>query len=206
MLNLIQHFNAFVENYGLIALFITLFFETVGLPLPGESVLITISTFAASGGVNIVEVVLIGTCAAVAGDNVAYFIGRRYGRDLILTYGCRFGVTHEKYRKVELATERYGVFIVLFARFVVLFRQLNGLVAGSANMAWHKFFIANVLGSILWVLFWTTLAYQFGQNISLVPIALHHMSYIAAIVVLALLVTILILFLRHRMKMRSRLH
>ncbi len=196
MRSLLEHFEFFVEHYGLIALFVTVFLETVGLPLPGESVLVTTSAIAANGGLNILTVAITGIIAAVAGDNLAYFIGRRFGRELILKHGSRFGVTDERYRKVEEVTQKYGAYIVVIARFVVLLRQLNGLVAGSVNMNWHKFFIANVIGSTLWVLFWTTLSYQFGQNVSLIPTLLHHSSLVAAVVVLVLLLMILIFYLR----------
>ncbi|WP_299475899.1 DedA family protein [uncultured Roseibium sp.] len=205
MLDLPEHYKVFVEHYGLIVLFITLFLETLGLPLPGETALIMTSALASDGGLNIVSVAAAGITAAMAGDNVAYLIGRRYGRGLVLTYGRRFGVTDENYRKAEQATEKYGAYIVVFARFFVVLRQLNGLVAGSANMSWPRFLLANLVGSTLWVLFWTTLVYQFGHTIALIPKALHHLSLIAAMSVPVLLILLVILYRRYGIDIRSRL-
>lgn len=183
MHHLADHFENLLETYGLVILFPTIFFETFGLPLPGESALVATSALAAKGSLNIVAVAITASLAAIAGDNVAYLIGRRYGRAIILAYGTRFGITEEKYEAAERATNTYGAYVVVCARFFVLLRQLNGLVAGSANMPWMKFFVANVVGSVLWVLFWTILAYQFGQHVSLQAKGLHHISVIVAILV-----------------------
>ncbi|WP_372571613.1 DedA family protein [Ruegeria jejuensis] len=202
MHHLPEHFASLIESYGLIVLFVTLFFETFGLPLPGESALVATSAVAANGSLNIVAVAAVAGLAAIAGDNVAYLIGRRYGRALILAYGGRFGISEAKYQAAERATEKYGAYVVVCARFFVLLRQLNGLVAGSANMPWPRFFVANVVGSALWVSFWATLAYQFGQHISLLPKALHHLSLIAAILIPAILVLVFV-FGRSGLKARS---
>ncbi|WP_109313035.1 DedA family protein [Ruegeria sp. AU67] len=103
-----------------------------------------------------------------------------------------FGVTEEKYEAAERATNKFGACDVVCARFFVLLLQLNGLVAGSANMPWMKFFIANVVGSVLWVLFWTILAYQFGQHVSLLAKGLHHVSVIVAILIPVALILVFV--------------
>ncbi|MFA3918686.1 DedA family protein [Ruegeria hyattellae] len=202
MHHLPEHFANLIESYGLIVLFVTLFLETFGLPLPGESALVATAAIATDGSFNIFAVAAVAGLAAVAGDNVAYLIGRRYGRALILVYGGRFGISEAKYQAAERATEKYGAYAVVCARFFVLLRQLNGLVAGSVNMPWPNFFIANVLGSALWVSFWSTLAYQFGQHISLLPKALHHLSLIAVILVPTILVLVFV-FGRSRLKVHN---
>ncbi len=201
-----DHFENFVQNYGLFVLFPTIFFETFGLPLPGESALVATSALAAKGTLNIfavAAVAAVASLAAIAGDNVAYLIGRRYGRAIILAYGSRFGITETKYEAAERATNKYGAYVVVCARFFVLLRQLNGLVAGSANMPWVKFFLANVAGSVLWVLFWTTIAYQFGHSVSLLPDAVHHILLIGAVLVPVALVLVLVFGRRALMKRKA---
>ncbi|MEM1006059.1 MAG: DedA family protein [Pseudomonadota bacterium] len=198
-----EHFANLVESYGFIILFPTIFLETFGVPLPGESALIATSVMAAKGALNIYAVAVVAILAAIAGDNVAYFIGRRYGRSIILAYGTRFGITEARYDTVEQLAQKYGAFIVVFARFFVLLRQLNGLVAGSASMPWAKFFIANVLGSVFWVVFWTTLAYQFGEHVSLLPKAVHHALLIAAMAIPVVLV-LMFVFGRNALKKRTQ--
>lgn len=192
MHSLTEHFAGLVESYGLIILFPTIFLETFGLPLPGESALVATSALAAKGSLNIVAVAGVATLAAIAGDNLAYLIGRRYGRAVILTYGARFGITETKYEAAERVTQKYGAYVVVCARFFVLLRQLNGLVAGSANMPWAKFFVANMVGSAAWVLFWTTLAYQFGQHLSLLHKVLYHLSLAGAVSIPVVLVLVFV--------------
>ncbi|MCG7522560.1 DedA family protein [Ruegeria sp. Ofav3-42] len=198
-----DNFENLIENYGLFVLFPTIFFETFGLPLPGESALVATSALAAKGTLNIFAVAAVAILAAIAGDNVAYLIGRRYGRAIILAYGSRFGITQTKYDSVERATNKYGAYVVVCARFFVLLRQLNGLVAGSANMPWIKFFLANVAGSVLWVLFWTTIAYQFGHRVSLLPDAVHHLSLIGAVLVPVTLVLVFVFGRRALLKRKA---
>lgn len=198
-----DNFENLVEHYGLFILFPTIFFETFGLPLPGESALVAASALAAKGTLNIFAVAAVASIAAIAGDNVAYLIGRRYGRAIILAYGNRFGITETKYEAVERATTNYGAYVVVCARFFVLLRQLNGLVAGSANMPWVKFFLANVAGSMLWVLFWTTIAYQFGHRVSLLPDALHHVSLMGALLVPVALALMLVFGRRALLKRKA---
>ncbi|WP_170395091.1 DedA family protein [Ruegeria arenilitoris] len=198
-----NHFENLVENYGLLILFPTIFFETFGLPLPGESALVAASVLAAKGTLNIFAVAAVASLAAIAGDNVAYLIGRRYGRAIILAYGSRFGITETKYEAAERATNKYGAYVVVCARFIVLLRQLNGLVAGSANMPWVKFFLANVAGSLLWALFWTTIAYQFGHRVSLLPDALHHVLLMGAVLVTVALVLVLVFGRRALLKRKA---
>lgn len=198
MLWIKDHLLPLVEQYGVVALFISITLETLGLPLPGESALIASAAGAGAGKLNIWHVVPAAYAAAVLGDNIGYLIGRRYGRAVILCYGSRLGITHEKYMKAEEITARYGPLMVIAARFVVLLRQLNGLVAGSTAMPWTSFLAANLVGAALWVGLWSTLAYQFGHSVSIVPLLWHHLSLVSMIVIPVILIAILVLYLRLR--------
>lgn len=179
----LTHFEPFIRQFGLPGLFIDVFLEALGMPLPGETLIIFASGLAALGQFNIVGVALTAFAAAVAGDNVGYLIGRNLGRPLIVRHGSRFGITHERLQIAENQIQKRGPIIVAFARFFVLLRQLNGIAAGTAGMHWLRFLIANAVGAALWVGFWATLAYQFGQNASLLPALWHHLSRVAFFVV-----------------------
>jgi membrane protein DedA with SNARE-associated domain len=198
MLWIKDHLLALVEQYGVIALFASIALETLGLPLPGESVLIASSAAAGAGKLSIWHVVIAAYLAAVLGDNIGYLIGRRYGKTVIVHYGARFGITEEKYLKAEKITAKYGSLMVVVARFVILLRQLNGLVAGSTGMHWVRFMVANMIGAALWVGFWSALAYRLGHDVSIVPWIWHHLSLIAMVVVPLVLIGIAIFYLRLR--------
>ena len=104
------------------------------------------SASAGEGRLNIWHIVIAAPVATVLGDNIGYLIDRRYGKAVILRYGDRVRLTHEKNEKVEAIAAKYGPLMVNVAWFIFLPRQLNGLVAGSIGMHWATF-----LGAALWV-------------------------------------------------------
>jgi membrane protein DedA with SNARE-associated domain len=191
-------FESLIGEYGVPALFVTMFFETLGAPLPGESALILSAGAAAAGKLDIRAVVVAAYLGAVLGDNLAYLIGRKLGRPVILRYGRRVGITDAAYAKAEAIARRHGPLMVMAARFVVVLRQLNGLVAGTTGMRWPTFIAANLVGAGLWVGVWTTLAYEFGQKIDVLPFFWHHLSWVAAIGIPLVIVALVLLHLRGR--------
>jgi membrane protein DedA with SNARE-associated domain len=191
-------FESLIGEYGVPALFVTMFFETLGAPLPGESALILSAGAAAAGKLDIRAVVVAAWLGSVLGDNVAYLIGRRLGRPVILRYGGRVGITDARYARAEAIARRHGPLMVIAARFVVVLRQLNGLVAGTTGMRWPTFIAANLVGAGLWVGLWTTLAYKFGQKLDVLPFFWHHLSLVAAVVIPLVIAALVILHLRNR--------
>ncbi|WP_112662472.1 DedA family protein [Microvirga flavescens] len=150
-----------IAIYGVAALFIILYFESFGAPLPGESALVTCAFVAAKGDLSIAHVFLAAWSAAVLGDSTGYLIGHFGGRPLLERYGPRLGLSPERLARVEGEFAERGFFVVLFARFVVLLRQLNGLVAGALRMPWLHFVTANALGAALWAGLWSFGPYFF---------------------------------------------
>lgn len=176
-------FATLVAQYGVAALFLSVTLESLGAPLPGESAIILASTAAARGEFSIYAVAAAAFVGAVLGDNIGFLLGRRLGRPVITRYGSRFGLTDSAFAKAEAAAKRHGPLMVVFARFVVLLRQLNGIVAGTTGMAWPTFLAANAAGAALWVGLWTTLAYRFGHDVDVIPYLWHHLSLVAAVAI-----------------------
>lgn len=195
---LTHHLEALVAEYGIPALFFSVSLEALGAPLPGESAIILASGAAAQGEFSIYTVAITAFLAAVLGDNIAYAIGRKLGRPAILRYGGRVGVTEAALAKTEAVAHRYGPLMVVFARFVVGLRQLNGLVAGTTGMHWLTFLLANMAGAALWAGFWCTLAYRFGISSNVLPFFWHHLNLVAAIAVPLIIAGLAWLYVRHR--------
>lgn len=179
----LTHLEPLVQKYGLIGLFFDVLLEALGMPLPGETLIIVASGLAALGQLSIVGVAATAFCAAVIGDNIGYLLGRTLGRRLVVRHGSRFGITRERLAAAEDIIQKRGPIIVAFARFFVLLRQLNGIAAGTAGMHWLRFLIANMIGAALWVGLWTTLAYRFGRDATFLPVIWHHLSLVAMVVV-----------------------
>jgi membrane protein YqaA with SNARE-associated domain len=119
----LEEIRPYVEAYGVWALFLVLYLESLGAPLPGESALVASAFLASTGELLLTPVVLASFIGAVAGDSTGYMIGRAGGRPLLLKFGPKLGLTPERLQRVERLFERRGVWVVLTARFVVLFRS-----------------------------------------------------------------------------------
>jgi len=154
----------YLQEYGYGAVFAVLMLENLGLPVPGESVLIAAGALAGRGGLWIVLVLAAGWAGAVTGCCVGYGIGRHGGRRLVVRYGRRLLVTEERLARAERFFERYGGAVVVGARFVPGLRELSGIVAGTLKMPWRSFLAYNAAGATLWVGFWGVLAYELSQQ------------------------------------------
>ncbi|ABS13274.1 DedA family protein [Brucella anthropi] len=144
----------YIAAYGALALFVIVYFESFGAPLPGESALIASSLLALHGTLNIEAVLIAVFIGAVLGDCTGYLIGRFGGRRLILRYGHLVKLTPERLEQFEKLFDSKGIYVVATARFVVLLRQLNGIVAGSMKMNPLHFLAANIVAAAGWTLVW----------------------------------------------------
>jgi membrane protein DedA with SNARE-associated domain len=162
----LQEMRPYVAAYGVWALFVVLYLESLGAPLPGESALVASAFLASTGELLLTHVLLAGFVGAVAGDSTGYMIGRAGGRPLLIKFGPKIGLNAARFERVERLFQRKGVWVVLTARFVVLLRQLNGLVAGSMRMHFPRFLMANAAGAALWVIVWVFIGYTFGHEIA----------------------------------------
>lgn len=187
-----------ISTAGLPATFGVVALESLGLPVPGETTIILAAGAAADGELNIYAVALTAFVAAVLGDNIGYLVGRKLGRAAVLRLGGRVGITEEGLARAERVAARWGPLMVAGARFFVVLRQLNGLVAGTTGMHWARFLVANMIGAALWVGLWCTLAYRFGRTVEHIPGLWHHLSLAAGLLVPLLVVAALVTVLRRR--------
>jgi len=178
----------YVAQYGYLAVGLGILLEDFGMPTPGETLLITGAILASHGTLNIYLLLLVAFIGAVIGDNIGFLIGHTGGHHLMVRYGYRIGITHERFERVEAFFERYGGWVIVFARFVVILRQFNGIVAGTLGMHWLHFTVLNAIGAALWVGFWGMLSYWLGKGILVYVQEFHAAAFaIVAIIVIALI-------------------
>jgi membrane protein DedA with SNARE-associated domain len=136
--------------YVIVALVIGI--ESIGIPLPGEIVLVSAALFASAGHANIWWVAIAGALGAIVGDSIGYAIGRRGGRTFLERMGRRFPkhLGPPQLAKVERTFHRWGVWAIFFGRFIALLRVLAGPVSGALRIPYPRFLIANVAGGIVW--------------------------------------------------------
>jgi len=158
----------YLQQYGYYAIFLAIFLEDFGIPLPGESTLIAGALLSATGMYKIYWVVLLGIFAASAGDNVGYAIGHFGGIKFVKKFGKYIFLTQKRLQKLESFFERHGGKIVVSARFIEGFRQFNGIIAGISSMPWKIFLVYNIIGAILWVSVWAGIAYFLGNRLDFI--------------------------------------
>jgi membrane protein DedA with SNARE-associated domain len=154
----------YLDHYGYLTVLVAIFLEDFGVPLPGETLLIAGALLATGGKLNIYLLMTVAWTGAVLGDNVGYLIGRLGGRRLVLHFGKYVLITPKRLEYAEEFFHRRGAIIVIVARFIEILRQLNGIIAGIANMPWGRFLSYNGIGAALWVGLWSMLFYQLGNR------------------------------------------
>jgi len=149
--------------YALVGVVIGL--ESLGIPLPGEIVLVSASLLSAQGMVDPLIVAICASAGAIVGDSIGYLIGRKGGQPLFDRLSRRFPKHFgpEHVAKARAAFDRWGVWAVFFGRFVALLRILAGPLAGALHMPYWRFLVANVLGGILWAGGTTFAIYALGR-------------------------------------------
>jgi membrane protein DedA with SNARE-associated domain len=153
----------FVSNYGvwMVAAFIAL--ESIGLPLPAEAALIAAAFFAArTHDIDIWSLIAAGIVAAILGEMVGFWIGRRFGHQLLLRYGTRVGFTEERIRVGQWLFVRFGGRFVFIARFLPFLRNIAAVLAGTNSMAQHSFYFASATAAAAWIIIYGLSAYSFG--------------------------------------------
>src|SRR5262245_3703551 len=137
-----------IAQWGYAAIFFIVVLGNAGLPVPEETVLAVSGYMIWQGRLELVPVILVAVASAVVGDNAAYWIGRRYGRQ-VLARLVRVGP--ERLERMQSFVMRYGMLAVFVARFVAGLRFMAGPLAGSAGLSPLRFFAANLLGAAVYV-------------------------------------------------------
>jgi membrane protein DedA with SNARE-associated domain len=157
------------HGYWVVALIVGL--ESMGLPLPGETILILAAIYAATEpSFNLWAVIAVAAFGAIVGDNAGYWLGLRYGYALLLRYGERIGMVEARIKLGQYLFLKHGAKVVFLGRFVALLRILAAFLAGVNRMPWRAFLIANASGGIIWATVFGIGGYFFGKLL----LQLHH--------------------------------
>jgi membrane protein DedA with SNARE-associated domain len=137
-------------RYGYAVVFAGVFLENAGLPVPGETALLAGAALANLGRLSLWRVVVTAIAAAILGDNLGFFIGRRGGRWLLERYGGRLGITTARLAGFDRFFERYGARTVFAARFITGLRVVGAVLAGASGLPWPTFLFYNATGAVVW--------------------------------------------------------
>jgi len=153
-----------VSTYGYWAIALIVGLESMGMPLPGETILVLAAIYAAADpSLNIWLVIGAAAIGSILGDNAGYWIGWRYAYGLLVRYGHRIGMSAARIKVGQYLFLRHGMKVVFFGRFVALLRILAAFLAGVNHMPWRDFLVANAAGAVLWAGTFGTGGYFFGK-------------------------------------------
>ncbi|WP_163652980.1 DedA family protein [Listeria sp. PSOL-1] len=186
LIQALQDFVMFLINtLGHVGIFLAMLIESVCIPLPSEVVMLFGGFMAELGKLNFWLVVIAGILGNLVGSFIAYYIGKKGGRTLVIRYGKYLFLNLKHLDKAELWFNRYGASAVFFGRVLPVIRTFISLPAGMANMNITKFMLYTLLGCIPWNLFLTWFGYTLGSNWGIVEKYTRPITYV--ILVLCLL-------------------
>ncbi len=195
-----------IGHWGYVAIFVVVVLGNVGLPLPEETVLALAGYLVWRGELSLPLVLAVGVVSAVTGDNLGYWLGRRYGRTALPRY-ARWVLGHpERLQSMEAFVARRGPFAVFVARFIPGIRFMAGPLAGGLGLRFLPFLAANVLGALVYVPVAVgagyAVGYGFGEYVERMRRVAGQVEYMVLTVALAIALGVLawrlVQGLRHR--------
>ena len=156
-----------VQVGGLLLVGLFVFAEVgllLGFFLPGDTLLIAAGIYAKQGKLSLAALIIVCIVAAIAGDNLGYYIGRKLGPKLF-TKDDGLLFRHDHIAKAEHVYERYGSKALLVTHFIAIVRTFMPLMAGAAHMPYRRFFMFDAIGDIFWAVSVTLAGYYVGSRI-----------------------------------------
>jgi membrane protein DedA with SNARE-associated domain len=155
-----------ILTYGPWIIFGVVALESAGVPLPGETILVSAALLAATTAqIDIVVVVLAAATGAIVGDGLGYMVGRRLGLPFLRRYGRYIRLDEDRLLIGRYLFLRYGNAVVFFGRFIAVLRMFAALLAGANSMPAGRFFFFNITGGVCWACLFGFGAYAVGAEI-----------------------------------------
>lgn len=152
--------------YGGWAVLVFVAIESMGIPIPGETMLLVAAAYAgATGHLPIVVVIAAAAAGAILGDNLGFLIGRVGGLHLLRRYGRYVYLNERKLKVGRYLFQRHGGKAVFFGRFVAVLRVFAAFLAGANRMPWRRFVLFNAAGGLVWAILMGLLGYALGASV-----------------------------------------
>jgi membrane protein DedA with SNARE-associated domain len=177
-----------LASYGYAAIFTIVMLESAGVPLPGETILVSAAVYAGSRhSLDIRYVIAAAAGGAILGDNIGFWVGREFGTSLLAKYGYLIGIDERKRALGQYLFRRHGGKIVFFGRFVALLRAFAALLAGTNGLPPLRFFAFNAAGGVVWATAFGLGGYLLGASIHRIAGTLGWVALAAALVMAVVL-------------------
>lgn len=181
-----------LQTYGYWAVLLLVAMESMGIPVPGETILIAAGIYAGTTHkLSVVLIVVAAAAGAILGDNLGYWIGREGGFRLLRHYGRYIRLDERKIKVGQYLFLRYGGALVFFGRFVSVLRAWAAFLAGTDQMPWPRFLFYNAAGGIVWALVYGVGSYLLGNDVTGIAGSLGiGLAIAAAIIIVIMLIVV----------------
>jgi membrane-associated protein len=199
ILHIDVHLGEIIERFGLLTygiLFAIVFVETglVVMPfLPGDSMLFAVGAFAAIGSLDLATAMGLLMLAAILGDTVNYWIGKKVGPKIFYKENVRF-LNKKHLDRTHAFYLKHGGKTIIIARFMPFIRTFAPFVAGIGLMSYPRFLAFNVIGGVAWVSLFTLGGYFFGN----LPVVRDNFSLVIMAIIVISVMPMVIEWLRTR--------
>jgi membrane protein DedA with SNARE-associated domain len=174
-----------VDRIGYSGIFLLETLESMCIPIPSEATQLFAGFLVSDHRLNLYLVIAVATLGNLVGSTIAWYVGLRGGRPLVLRYGRFFHVTEAKLGRAERWFERYGPRVVFWSRLLPVLRTFISLPAGAARMGYGRFALYTTLGTIPWMTGLTLLGVWAGTRWKTIEGRLKYLDYaVAAVIVL----------------------
>ena len=187
-MNFIQSLLPAIEHFHMIGYwiaFLAALLETtigIGLIIPGSTIILFMSALAAKGYFDLGDLIWFAVIGAIIGDNINYYIGKKYGSRIFKNNIWFIKPVH--FKKGEEFFEKYGSKSIFIGRFIPSIKEIIPLIAGTFGMKRFQFMLWNIFGSLGWVLVWILPGYFFAQSLDVAKIWLTRTGFFITILLI----------------------
>lgn len=154
----------YILTYKYLAIFVITVIANLFFPIPSGTILMASSAFASQGYFSFFWVFIAGSFGNIVGDNLGYWLARKYGLTILYKIGLRKKIESETYKKLELKIKDNSGFLIFITRFNVLSSLFVNIISGLSKISYKKFLLYVVLGETTQVLLYCSIGYMVGDN------------------------------------------
>lgn len=172
MSTLITALLPYVLSYNYIAIFIITVLAALLLPIPPGTLLMASSALAAQGYLSFFWVIVSGILGNIVGDNIGYWLARKYGLKILYKIGFKKILESEKYKRLEDKIKKKSGFLIFITRFEAFSNLAINILAGLSRVPYKKYLLYEISGEILQVLIYCSIGYFVGNDWQAISIIL----------------------------------
>ncbi len=183
-----------LEQYGYLALFVSIFLEGIGIPMPGQSLMVAASILSSEQVMNLTLVMAVSWLSCFFGNTCGYLIGY-YFEGWLDKKGY---ISGPKMAKLQMTIQKYGPACLVVSRFIEGMKQFMPLACGIAKMPRKEFLLGNALAATIWVAVFSLLAHFAFENISSLSHLYTQYKYFVWVITAALFVWMVLWIIKRK--------